>query len=305
VLLAPPVFFFAALALLLLASGLHSVREWFWCAASAGLAAAWALGGTTTLASGVTSAIGVMSAGLFLALGLATGWTVFRRALTALIVSGTVVACWSTLLGHGWSGVQSSFGNTLSAMFTAQADTFAARGGSATLIAQLRVMAESSMRLAPYFAGFLVLGGMAGLMLAARWQEQLSGRPVGRRLALFTRFRFSDQVIWLLVAGVAAVLLVPSRIGLLGTPLRVWAANLALVVAVCYGLRGLAVYRAAAARTTRVVSVILALVALCFWPVAATGLMRLGRADSWIDFRRRLLTPQPEDGPDDRSDSAR
>ena len=53
------------------------------------------------------------------------------------------------------------------------------------------------------------------------------------------------------------------------------------------------------------VSVILALVALFFWPVAATGLMLLGLADSWIDFRRRLLTPQPEDGPDDRSDSAR
>jgi hypothetical protein len=106
------------------------------------------------------------------------------------------------------------------------------------------------------------------------------------------------------VAGVAVVLLAPPRIGLLGTPLRVWAANLALVVAACYLLRGFAVYRSVATRTARAVNAVLVLIALVFWPIASTGLMLLGLADSWIDFRRRLVTPQPEDGPDDRSNSA-
>lgn len=303
-LLAPPVFFFAALAVLLFASRPGSLREWFWFAASVALAAMWALGGTTTLAAGVTAAIGVTSAGLFLAFGLATGWTVFRRALTAVIVSGTVVACWAALLGRAWPDIQASFANTLSSMFRLQAQAFAARGGSPALIDQLRAMAESSVKLAPYFAGFLVLGGVAGLALAARWQEQLSGQPVGRRAAPFARFTFSDQVIWLLVAGVAAVLLVPPHIGFLGAPLRGWAGNLALVVAACYLLRGLAVYRSVATRTSRAVNAVLVVVALVFWPIASTGLMLLGLADSWIDFRRRLVTPQPEDGPDDRSDSA-
>jgi hypothetical protein len=86
---------------------------------------------------------------------------------------------------------------------------------------------------------------------------------------------------------------------------RVWAANLAVLMVACYVLRGLAVYRSAAVRVPRRVNVVLALVSVLFWPVASTGLALLGLSDSWIDFRRRFGVPQPEDGTDDRSDSAR
>jgi hypothetical protein len=99
---------------------------------------------------------------------------------------------------------------------------------------------------------------------------------------------------------------VPLESGyLLGTSVRNWAANLAVVMAACYALRGLAVYRSAAVRVPRGVNVALAVVSAFFLPIASTGLALLGLSDSWIDFRRRLGAPQPEDGTDDRSDSAR
>ena len=36
---------------------------------------------------------------------------------------------------------------------------------------------------------------------------------------------------------------------------------------------------------------VLALVGLLLWPFAAGGLLLLGLADSWVDFRRRLESP--------------
>lgn len=303
-LLAPPVFFFASLALLLLFTQPRSGREWLWLGVSALLALLWSLAGVATLASGVTSAAGIIAAGIFAALGLGTTWPLFRRAMTAAALSCGAVALWSFGLGQSWADVQASFATGMVQMFSQQADALAARGVDAAAVAQLRAMGESTAKLAPYFAAFLFLAALAGLALAARWHERLSGRPLGTAPAPFRRFRFSDQAIWLLVLGLA-LWLVPMNSGyLLGLPVRIWAANLTLVMAACYALRGLAVYRSAAVRVPHGVNVVLALVSALFLPIASTGLALLGLSDSWIDFRRRFGVPQPEDGTDDRSDSA-
>jgi hypothetical protein len=304
VLLAPPIFFFAPLALLLLGGWPRSAREWFWLVASAVLAVLWAVSGTAALAPGVTAAAGVIGAGLFLALSLGTGWSVFHRALTATLVGVGTVAGWASLLGQSWAGVQLSFANGLRTVFAAQAEAFAARGTDPAVVDQLRAMGESTAKLAPFFSAFLVLAGLAGLALAAQWHAQLSGRALGRRSAPFRTFRFSDQALWLLVAGMAAMLLRSGSPSVLGVPLRAWAANLALVMGVLYVLRGLAVYRTAAVRVPRRVNVVLGVVSVLFWPIAGTGLALLGLADSWVDFRRRFGVPQPEDGTDDGSNSA-
>jgi hypothetical protein len=208
------------------------------------------------------------------------------------------------LLGQSWAGVQLSFANGLRTVFAAQAEAFAARGTDPAVVDQLRAMGESTAKLAPFFSAFLVLAGVAGLALAAQWHAQLAGRALGRRSAPFRTFRFSDQALWLLVAGMAAMLLRSGSPSVLGVPLRAWAANLALVMGVLYVLRGLAVYRAAAVRVPRRVNVVLGVVSVLFWPIAGTGLALLGLADSWVDFRRRFGVPQPEDGTDDGSNSA-
>jgi len=305
VLLAPPVFFFAPLALLLLLTPARSSREWLWLAVSAVLAILWSISGVGSLASGVTAAVGVMATGVFVALGLGTTWTLFRRAMTAGCASLGIAAVWTFALGQSWASVQASFAEGLRQIFNQQADALASRGFEAAAVTQLRAMGESTAQLAPYFAAFLLLAALAGLTLAAGWHERLSGGTLGRASAPFRSFRFSDQAIWLLVLGLA-LWLAPMNSGyLLGMSVRVWAANLAVLMVACYVLRGLAVYRSAAVRVPRRVNVVLALVSVLFWPVASTGLALLGLSDSWIDFRRRFGVPQPEDGTDDRSDSAR
>jgi hypothetical protein len=305
VLLAPPVFFFAPLALLLLLTGPGSAREWLWLVVSVVLALLWSLSGTTGLAAGIIAAAGLIAAGIFTALGLGTSWRLFQRAMTAAGLSLASVAIWVFALGQSWADVQASFAHGLRQIFSQQADALAGRGFEASAVAQLRAMGESTAQLAPYFAVFLVLAALAGLTLAARWHTWLSARSLGLASAPFRTFRFSDQAIWLLVLGLA-LWLVPLESGyLLGTSVRNWAANLAVVMAACYALRGLAVYRSAAVRVPRGVNVALAVVSAFFLPIASTGLALLGLSDSWIDFRRRLGAPQPEDGTDDRSDSAR
>ncbi|HET8633226.1 MAG TPA: DUF2232 domain-containing protein [Gemmatimonadales bacterium] len=305
VLLAPPVFFFAPLALLLLLTVPRSGREWLWLAVSAVLALLWTISGVTALAPGVTAAAGVIGAGIFLALGLGTSWRLFSRAMTAAGLGLASVAIWAFALGQSWADVQASFAQGLRQIFSQQADALAVRGFDAAAVAQLRDMGDSTAQLAPYFAAFLVLAALAGFTLAARWHEWLGSRSLGAASGPFRRFRFSDQAIWLLVLGLA-LWLVPLESGyLLGAPTRTWAANLAVVMAACYALRGLAVYRSAAVHVPRGVNVVLALVSALFLPIASTGLALLGLSDSWIDFRRRFGVPQPEDGTDDRSDSAR
>ena len=304
VLLAPPVFFFAALALLLAVGRPRSGREWFWLAVSMALTGAWTLGGTANLAAGVTTAVGAMAAGIFVALVLGTDWALFRRVVVAATASLLAAVLWLARAGHRWAEVQDSFARGLMALFAQQADSFAARGLDPGLVSQVRAMGESSARVAPLLAGLLVVGVMAGLALAERWRWQITGRALGQVDRGFRALRFSDQVVWLLVVALAMLLTGPRQAELSGVPIRNWAANLLLVVTVCYVLRGLAVYQAAAARVARRANVVLAIVALPFWPIAATGLGLLGLADAWIDFRRRFGAPQPEDGPDDRSHSA-
>ena len=65
-------------------------------------------------------------------------------------------------------------------------------------------------------------------------------------------------------------------------------ANLLLVWAVLYAVRGLAVFAAGARRVPAPVIATLALIAMLLLPFVVGGLTLLGLADTWLDFRRRL-----------------
>jgi hypothetical protein len=65
-------------------------------------------------------------------------------------------------------------------------------------------------------------------------------------------------------------------------------ANLLLVWAVLYAVRGLAVFAAGTRRVPTVVIATLSLIAMLLLPFVVGGLTLLGLADTWLDFRRRL-----------------
>src|SRR5690606_1425702 len=144
---------------------------------------------------------------------------------------------------------------------------------------------------AAFYPALLVLTAIAGCTLAWRWYHLLAARPVGPVGSRFREFRFSDQAIWLLVGALAVSLLPIRGISIFGAPLGDWAGNLLVVMVALYVARGLAVFVAASARSPGRIVAELGVVALFLWPFAVGGLVLLGLADSWVDFRRRLESP--------------
>jgi hypothetical protein len=65
--------------------------------------------------------------------------------------------------------------------------------------------------------------------------------------------------------------------------------NLLLVWAVLYAVRGLAVFTAGSGRVPGPVLATLTIISMFLFPFVAAGLTLLGLADTWLDFRRRLL----------------
>jgi len=118
------------------------------------------------------------------------------------------------------------------------------------------------------FPALLALESLAALALAWSLYHRVSRTRIGPPLAPLREFRFNDQLVWGLIAGITALLL-PTLEGVRGPGL-----NLVVFFGALYALRGLGVL------------VGLALVALLSDGVAfALGLVGIG--DTWLDWRSR------------------
>jgi hypothetical protein len=130
------------------------------------------------------------------------------------------------------------------------------------------------------YPAFLSLATIAALSVA--WF--LAFRGQGASLAPLREFRFADHLVWLLVAGLALLMLpvgtVAFRVG----------ENATLFMGVLYLLRGVAilVWIGAMAMTSVWSAAFWFLAALLLYPVAAGVALLLGLSDTWIDIRRRL-----------------
>jgi hypothetical protein len=134
-----------------------------------------------------------------------------------------------------------------------------------------------------FYPAFLALASVAGLRLAWTWYHRIAGRPVGAAPARFTAFRFNDQLVWGWVIGLALSLLpITPESRLIG-------GNVLLVWAVLYAVRGLAVFSAGAGRISAPIILTISLVSMFLLPFIMAGLTLLGLADTWLDFRRRLM----------------
>jgi hypothetical protein len=133
-----------------------------------------------------------------------------------------------------------------------------------------------------FYPALFFLAGLAGLRLAWSWYHRIAARPLGAAPAAFAAFKFSDQLVWGWVVGLAVCLLPMSP---------TWTAvgsNLLLVWSVLYAVRGLAVFSAGSARVPGPVIATLGVIAMFLLPFVLGGLTLLGLADTWLDFRRRL-----------------
>ena len=134
------------------------------------------------------------------------------------------------------------------------------------------------------FPALLGLESLLALALAWAIFHRISRVRLGAPLAPLREFRFNDQLVWGLVAGLTMVLL-PSLAAMRGL-----GANLLVFFGALYVLRGagvVAFFMAPGWATT----LALAVCALLFGPFLAVGALGLGLGDTWLDWRTRRARP--------------
>jgi hypothetical protein len=280
-LLAPPVFVFGPLAGLLLVSRPGTVREWVWMLGGVIWSVLWLqqIGG---LGAQVARASAVLLSGTFLALTLWRPSSGPGRALTATLAAGGGLVIWLQQLGIGWTQLVNGVDHDLGVYQTALGEQWRSAGASPELIQRATDAMHSAAQL---FPGLLAIAGIAGLRLAWAWYHRLAARPLGSPPAPFRAFAFNDQLVWALVAALGLALVpVPE-------PWRLLGANLLLVLGTLYAVRGLAVFLAQSGRVAGPLGGVLTVIAMFLLPFVVGGLTLLGLADTWLDFRRRLSTP--------------
>lgn len=144
---------------------------------------------------------------------------------------------------------------------------------------------ERQMRLAPglsarVFPALLGLESIVTLALAWGLYHRIARVRIGLPLGRLREFRFNDQLVWGLVAGIT-VLVVPTLAGFRGAGL-----NLLVFFGALYALRGLGVLAWFLA-PSRVVVALLIAVAFFAWPLLGVFSLGLGLGDTWVDWRGR------------------
>lgn len=137
----------------------------------------------------------------------------------------------------------------------------------------------------PLFPAMLALESLAALALAWAAYHRVSRTRLGPPLAPLRDFRFSDQLVWGLVAGLL-IAAVPAL-----APIATAGVNLLVFFGAIYALRGLAVVLWFLA-PGRVVMALLIGFAVLFWHVLGALALGLGVGDTWVDWRRRAR-PKP------------
>jgi hypothetical protein len=279
---APPAFLLAPLVGLLACARPASWREWLWLLLGGSAVVYW-LGQGGDIAEQSVRALSVLGAGAFVALTLADEGTPVTRALTAAGVGLAALAAWCGMLGVSWPTLRMVMTRTLEAAFRTMATQ--APGMSPETSTALRQLAEGAPQWAAAMPGMLYVQAVIGMLLAWGLHRRIARRPLGPAAAPFGAFRFSDQLVWLVVAGLALVMF-PA------TPaLRDAGTNCLVVGGTLYAARGLAVVRSAAGRLPAPTTVAIGLATLVLLPFVLGGLTLLGLADTWLDFRGRLAPP--------------
>jgi hypothetical protein len=278
------VLLFGPLAGLLLLTRPARLREWVWLLGTGIWTVLW-LNQGGGLAAQFARAGAVLLMGTFLALTIWRPSAGFSRALAATGLAAVALTLWMWRLGVGWGEVRRAVENELWTYNQEILLRLGALGASGStgqvLVDQMSAMVRT---VGAFYPALLFIAALAGLCLAWSWYHRIVTRPLGPPPPPFAAFRFSDQLVWGWVIGLALCVL-PE--GPLASSLG---SNLLLVWSVLYAARGLAVFSAGARRVPMLVMATLSLVAMFLLPFVLGGLTLLGLADTWLDFRRRLAT---------------
>ncbi|HKP30320.1 MAG TPA: DUF2232 domain-containing protein [Gemmatimonadales bacterium] len=259
----------------------RGLREWSWLAAAVALSA---LGFTAanSLAQEVFFAYGVAFTGSFLALRIWRPGPVLARTTVAAVDTAALAAIGAWGLGLRWEIVRSEL--------TAEFQNAVSLVTSGTVMpgGQMDQLRETMAAMAAVYPGIAILGAMAGGVLASAVAWHITDGRTGPEPALFRHFRFNDHLIWGAILNLALVLLP------LPAPFSDFVANAMVIWLGLYVARGGAIAGFTVGRWPMPLKVSLALAAVLLLPYALGGLLLLGLADTWLDFRR--APPPPTQG---------
>jgi hypothetical protein len=281
-------------------------RETLWLGSTAFLSVLW-IAGSGGIADQVVNAMAVLMTGAFIAISVTSRRSAFTRAAWSVLAAAAGIVIWSLVWGIRWPDIELALTRQWWAFcrnLSVAAEFAEVSPGGRAFIEQ---MADAGRSIAQLFPARLIVSGILGLVVAASWHQRISHRSLGRPVRELREFRFTDHLIWLVIAGVAILVIPEVRIfqdladrserwdRLLYTVMY-WApvaVNLLLVCAALYAARGAAVIR----RVLRPgPAIALAVIATLFLlPFALAALAAVGVADTWIDFRQRMdaATPRP------------
>lgn len=136
------------------------------------------------------------------------------------------------------------------------------------------------------FPALLALGSLAGLAVAWFAYRRLGigdAKPLGR----LREFRFPDDLVWVLIAGIL-LLVLP-----LGAVAERAGTNLLAFMAALYALRGLAVLLVIAGVPGPLGMVLGGVLVLLLYPLIMAMTVLIGVTDTWLDIRARRAAVPP------------
>lgn len=280
-----------ALPLGVLLVALPAERRWKWVAAGGvvWLVAATFPGGTLVdLSRGWALLLG---GAFLLATVLRPGWGVFPRALLALAVAGGA-SLGGLLVSGSWGAVDRLVQLHLSQVSSMTLASLGSQASDSTWVRELGQAAERVSTLQwTLFPAVLGLQSLASLALASWWVARLRrGEEVPFRLRPLREFRFNDQLVWVVIAGLALLVLplggaAASRIGF----------NALFFMGGLYALRGVGVFLFLAGGAPSLFAILFGVLAVIFlYPLVLTTVVLVGLGDTWLDVRgRATLATRP------------
>ena len=136
------------------------------------------------------------------------------------------------------------------------------------------------------FPALLGLASLSALGLSW-WLHKKVTRSPGESIGPLREFRFNDQLVWVLILGVVALLAfsgIPERIG----------TNAVVFLGALYVLRGAGVVLFLTGGLSLLGGVILLVGLLILGRFVVAGALVIGLGDTWLDLRARGAPPRPE-----------
>jgi hypothetical protein len=208
-------------------------------------------------------------------------WTFLPRALGAIGATAVTVSIFLVVNRGGFAildgAVAARLRSKAAQVLTVWQGTNASANVRVDMGEMLYRLAELQGRL---FPALLALASLAGLSVAW-WAFGRVAQRVAYPLARWREFRFRDELVWLLIAGLALLLLPLDQLATRAGE------NLLMFMAVLYAVRGAAVLLVIGGASGPVVIVIGALMILFLTPFVMATTFLVGLSDTWLDIRAR------------------